>query len=211
MRCLILSFLWLCFATLLFAEDTVIVMSHNELSGETSRSSVVFNIQTNEMEYYRLYNATTNELLPIIDPSRQFMPPGEYKLSYQKFGNKIYIENFRLRDNQDLVIKHQPVPVDPQLTANLRSRKRSTSRNLYLSVGSLAIAGLAKYLGDSAYSDYQAETDPSKVIALRDTCEIYQIACFGSAGLSLAFLGRSVYSFFETIEAKKDIRQNMNR
>lgn len=174
-------------------------------------SCVIFKISIPELEHYNLINTITNESIPLSDPSRQYMLPGEYRLRYENFGYKIYNEVFKLGANQELVIDHQPVSVSPQLLQTLGRKNRSTHRNLYISLGLLAVSGAAKYLGDDTYDKYQTETDPDDITSLREKCETYEIAFLSSAGLSGAFFGLSAYSFLRTIGVKKEIRNAMGQ
>jgi hypothetical protein len=200
-----------CVLSVLNATESESKLSIDSESNKNQGSCVIFNISIPELENYSLINATTNKPIPLSDPSRQFMRPGEYRLRYENFGYKIYNEVFKLGTNQELVISHQPVSVSPQLLESLSRKKRSTHRNLYISLGLIAVTGAAKYLGDDTYDDYQTETDPSRITSLREKCEIYEISFLSSAGLSGSFLGLSAYSFIRSIVAKKAIRNAMGK
>lgn len=176
---------------------------------DSVRSSVIFKVGLQDFKYYSLNRIDTKQTVPLDDLSRQFLAPGPYQLKYEHFGYKIHNRDFVLGHDQELEITHQPDPVSPNLTRATMEKQQSVRRNLLYALGLLAVSGTAKYLGDKAYEEYQNETDPDRIVELRQTCQLYEASCLTSAGFSGLYLGLSIKSFFGLVGAKKDIRNAM--
>jgi hypothetical protein len=210
-RSLLAVILFNCMVAVLIAGEAVDPTLLNPILADSVRSSVIFKVDLEDLEYYSLNRTDVNTPIPLADVSRQFMAPGHYRLTYEKLGYRILNQDFTLGVDQEIEINHKPNPVSPQLLLVAANKKHSTRNNLLYSLGFLAVSGALKYLGDQAYKDYQNETDPNTIAELRKTTQSYEYSCLTSAGVSAVYMGLSLKSFWALRGAKNDIRNAMRR
>ncbi|MDD4309055.1 MAG: energy transducer TonB [Candidatus Cloacimonetes bacterium] len=167
--------------------------------------SIVIRASGTDNSDYVLVDNFDHSSIPIIDLSRQFVPPGSYTLSYENWGYHNYTNSFDLEMNGEKIINYNPTPINSRILKrynNWNKLNRISTLSAFISLGG---AGLFKVMGDSEYQKYKNATDTDYIAKFRKNSSTYQTIFYSASSICLS----SSLSWFITHSFKKSAKKQV--
>jgi len=173
-------------------------------------SSLIIKVKGTTNSDYCLQNIKTNQIVPILDLSRQMMIPGSYKLTFKKWGYHKYESQFILDNDTEKEVTFVPVKVDDSLMKSYQRRSIQSNVFLVTTIVAISSAVASKIIGDSEYRKYRNSTNADEITKYRKSSNQYQIAFISTSSLSLGSVTMWLISIMGKRNADHKITQEMN-
>lgn len=162
-----------------------ILSAQIQVNNSEQLPSIIIKAKGTDTSNFSLQNTVANTGIPVTDLSRQFVKPGTYSLSYEKWGYHKYKSSFDIGVNDEKIIDFIPVPVSRELLNNYYVSSKVGVISLITSAATLACAALCKEMGDSEYDKYRNSIDSDDIKKYRSNSEVYEIAFYSSSTVCL--------------------------